>query len=86
MDEPTRVLNLPPIVQVSCGSAHTLALSKTGRVYAFGYADMGQLGTGKDECELEMAPVLLEKFHDIVLISAGAQFSSFVQGVKSTTE
>ena len=79
-------MNLPSIVQVSCGSAHTLALTKHGRVYAFGYADMGQLGTGKDECELEMAPVLLEKFHGTVLISAGAQFSSFVQGPKSAIE
>jgi hypothetical protein len=44
---PTKVAGLPRIVQVASGSEHTLALTGySGRVYAWGGNDAGQLGDG----------------------------------------
>jgi alpha-tubulin suppressor-like RCC1 family protein len=36
-----------PLVQAACGEAHTLLLDKWGRVWAFGWHQLGQLGVGK---------------------------------------
>lgn len=36
-----------PIVQATCGEAHTIVLDKWGRVFAFGWNQLGQLGVGK---------------------------------------
>jgi alpha-tubulin suppressor-like RCC1 family protein len=46
---PTLVTKLKnkQIVSVSCGEAHTLALTKTGIVYSFGASNCGQLGLCK---------------------------------------
>lgn len=35
-----------PVAQVACGGDHALALTRDGRVYAWGWAEKGQLGTG----------------------------------------
>ena len=44
---PTKVAGLPQIVQVASGGEHTLALTGySGRVYAWGANDAGQLGDG----------------------------------------
>ena len=43
--KPTRIPNLPPISQISCGLQHGLALSKDdGTVYSWGKGERGQLG------------------------------------------
>ncbi|CAG2100695.1 unnamed protein product [Medioppia subpectinata] len=39
-------LNNENIVDIECGLHHTLALTDAGRVYAWGYNDIGQLGNG----------------------------------------
>jgi len=36
-----------PIVQASCGEAHSLLLDQWGRVFSFGWHQLGQLGAGK---------------------------------------
>jgi hypothetical protein len=38
-----------PIVQVSCGSAHTVLRDANGRVYAFGSSDEGAMGRDGDD-------------------------------------
>lgn len=40
------------VVQVACGTAHTLALTTDGRVYAWGYNGQGAVGTGDDQDRL----------------------------------
>ncbi|CAI2377265.1 unnamed protein product [Moneuplotes crassus] len=36
-----------PIIQAGCGEAHTLLLDKWGRIFSFGWHQLGQLGVGK---------------------------------------
>lgn len=44
-------LDAQNIVAVSCGEAHTLALSDKGQVFAWGQASDGQLGLANiEEC------------------------------------
>jgi regulator of chromosome condensation len=40
------LLTLPPIDSISSGGAFTLAVTKTGDLYAWGYGEMGQLANG----------------------------------------
>ena len=37
------------IIAIACGAAHNLALSRRGRVYAWGWDRFGQTGTAPDE-------------------------------------
>jgi alpha-tubulin suppressor-like RCC1 family protein len=41
-----------PIVQVAAGGTHTLALSTQGRMYVWGRASFGRLGTGSEQQDL----------------------------------
>ncbi|KAK0425501.1 hypothetical protein QR680_009238 [Steinernema hermaphroditum] len=45
-------------VSVSCGGNHTVALTKDGRLFSFGYNVFGQLGTGRKE-EVQADPQLV---------------------------
>ncbi|KAJ8610341.1 hypothetical protein CTAYLR_003854 [Chrysophaeum taylorii] len=64
------------IVEVACGYGHTLAKTRTGRVFASGYNDRGQLGLGHR--------VNLNRFERIkaidraTVIAAGSQHSLLV--------
>eukprot|EP00826_Nyctotherus_ovalis_P002180 TRINITY_DN10413_c0_g1_i1.p1 TRINITY_DN10413_c0_g1~~TRINITY_DN10413_c0_g1_i1.p1 ORF type:complete len:863 (-),score=245.69 TRINITY_DN10413_c0_g1_i1:255-2843(-) len=42
---------------VACGDLHSLALAETGRVFAAGFNDRGQLGTGTKRSSLIFVPV-----------------------------
>lgn len=48
------------VVAAACGSAHTLALTAEGAVYAFGYGGHGALGLGSTDNRLlpELVPGL----------------------------
>lgn len=46
--------------QVSCGPAHTLALTSTGRVFSWGLGRGGLLGHGEDVGQIR--PRLIEAF------------------------
>ena len=37
------------VVSIACGEAHSLAVTKNGKVYAWGYGDLLQLGAGISE-------------------------------------
>ncbi|CAM9567431.1 unnamed protein product [Discosporangium mesarthrocarpum] len=50
LPEPCAALKGVRIVQVSCGSRHTLARSAQGAVYSWGWGACGQLGHGDDHC------------------------------------
>lgn len=49
------------IQQIVCGYAHTLALSDTGNLYAFGANSYGQLGTGNKANAVSPQQVGMEK-------------------------
>jgi alpha-tubulin suppressor-like RCC1 family protein len=60
--DPTPVAGLASqqVVAAACGSAHTLALTAEGSVYAFGYGGHGALGLGGTDNRLvpELVPGL----------------------------
>ena len=61
------------VVQVVCGSTHSLALTQEGEVYSWGYDDCGQLGIGRHSMET-----------DPVKVSGSNGFQSKVVSVAST--
>ncbi|XP_042515874.1 ultraviolet-B receptor UVR8 isoform X2 [Macadamia integrifolia] len=63
---------------ISCGGAHSLFLTETGRVYATGLNDFGQLGIS-DERSYTLEPVEVTGLNkDIIQISAGYHHSSAI--------
>ena len=50
------------IIQLSCGSEHTLALSCDGRVYGWGDNRFGQIGCGKECGKVITKPIQLKTF------------------------
>jgi E3 ubiquitin-protein ligase HERC2 len=71
------------IVEVSCGTQHTLVLAESGTVYSWGKGEFGRLGQGDTQDYPE--PEEIEFFHDVVegdpaqaiaSVSAGAQWSA----------
>eukprot|EP00965_Chrysotila_dentata_P023341 773459-Pleurochrysis_carterae.AAC.1 len=63
-----------PVVQVSCGELHSLALDASGDVYAWGSNLMGALGHGGRQDELR--PRIVEFLPPALQINAGAHFSA----------
>ena len=45
-------------LQVACGAAHTLVLTKDGAVFAFGLNATGQLGDPNPNPDLTLTPTL----------------------------
>ena len=64
---------------VACGEAHTLVLDSTGCVYAFGWAEDGQLGLPDSAISEGMMTTKIERIEDIqkaVKVAAGSLFSA----------
>jgi X-linked retinitis pigmentosa GTPase regulator len=66
---------------VACGEAHTLVLDSEGSVYAFGWAEDGQLGLQKTELKNSIMTSSVRKIsalirHRIIKVSAGSIFSA----------
>ncbi|KAM9359120.1 putative E3 ubiquitin-protein ligase HERC4 [Symphorus nematophorus] len=78
---PRRVpIPLPiPVIQVACGTSHSLALTKGGDVFSWGLNSHGQLGLGKDVSQ-QYTPVLVCALTGVAVtqISAGATHSLFL--------
>ena len=68
--------NLPPIVSVSCGSAHSLFLDEEGFVWGTGYNKNGCLGLGDRENRKEA--VKIPNLPPIAKIACGDMISHFV--------
>jgi alpha-tubulin suppressor-like RCC1 family protein len=74
--DPKQVPGLDHIVAVSAGSDHTLALKGDGTVWALGYNNNGQLGTGSFSGETPVqTPVQVTGLTGITAIAAGAYHS-----------
>lgn len=67
------------IKAVACGEAHTLLLDADGRIFAFGWAEYGQLGLSEnaiDESGISKSIYQVQSMaHKVVKISAGCLFS-----------
>ena len=91
IDSPCRVLGALSehrLVQSACGEAHSLALTSSGKVFAWGWGSNGQLGNGYREEDFEEAgnmlsiqynptPVIAFSF-PIKQVAAGGLFSMFL--------
>ena len=67
-----------PVVQISCGTNHNLAITECGDVYTWGYGDMSALGHGKDKDEYRPMKLKLKdgwKTHQAV---GGGQHSALL--------
>lgn len=82
---PALIKDIPEIKAISVGSNHTLALTKTGEVYAWGFGEMLACGNGKEE-DVEKPLKLQGQQVDGVTIYrvAGGGQHSVVLGAPST--
>ena len=63
---------------VAIGAKHSLAVTKDGEVYAWGFSDYGQLGIGTTENSFEATapyPVKVDNLTDIISVSSQSYFS-----------
>ncbi|XP_043975030.1 probable E3 ubiquitin-protein ligase HERC6 isoform X1 [Gambusia affinis] len=78
---PSRVpIPMPiPVIQVSCGNSHSLALTKGGDVFSWGLNSHGQLGLGKDVTR-QLRPVLVCALTGVAVtqVSAGGNHTLFL--------
>ena len=76
---PTQVSTLQGIVALAAGSNHSLALDKTGKLWAWGDNSHGQLGTGTYSSQT--SPVAVgSSFTGVVSVSAGTSSSYALKG------
>lgn len=64
-----------PVVDISAGMRHNLAVSKSGHLYAWGYGNLAQLGLGSEEVA-EVPSLVRSKLlrpYRSVTVSAGGQ-------------
>lgn len=70
----TSPLNTPSAVcgkSVSCGTSHTLVLNVSGRLFACGNNDHGELGTRNNESDCSLIPITGIPGEKIVQAAAG---------------
>ena len=67
------VINLADVQAVSAGSDHSMALTRDGKVFAWGRNFDGQLGDGTREHR--STPVAVPGLEDVISISAGGSYS-----------
>lgn len=70
---PRSLTNLPPAQALAAGMEHVLALTRDGKVFAWGRNAEGQLGLGDDQNRF--SPVEIPGLSNVVAIAAGLNFS-----------
>lgn len=67
-------------LQVACGAGHTVAVTESGEVYAWGVGEYGALGTGMREDVWSPARISMDPrgFVPVRKVSAGAKHSAFI--------
>lgn len=85
---PTKLTNIPKMRSIAVGSHHSLAISEDGVVYSWGFGETYAVGLGPAGEDVE-TPTRIKNTatqdHNILLISAGGQFS-LSAGVKLSDE
>jgi alpha-tubulin suppressor-like RCC1 family protein len=71
-------LQAQSVVQVACGSAHTVAVTSTGAVLAWGWGHFGQLGNGTTANSLEPARVVGLEAVSVYRVACGSAHSAVV--------
>ena len=71
---PQKILDIPPVLSVSCGSCHTLIITTDSNLWSCGRNDFGQLCLGDTENQLNPQKT---SFSNISKLSAGSQHSLF---------
>ena len=72
-ETPSIVKGLPPIAEIAANHQHSLALDRTGNIWAFGYNYSGQLG---DDTNINHdTPIQIEGIKHVSKIAAGYRFS-----------
>ena len=66
-------INLADVQAVSDGISHSMALTRDGKVFAWGRNRSGQLGNGTGENR--STPVAVPDLEDVISISAGGSYS-----------
>ena len=71
---PQKILNIPPVISVSCGSYHTLIITTDNNLWSFGNNEYGELCHGDEK----IRPIPQKtSFSNILKISAGVCHSLF---------
>ncbi|XP_072291659.1 probable E3 ubiquitin-protein ligase HERC3 [Eucyclogobius newberryi] len=68
---PVKGLSGVPVSQVSCGSQHSVALTKDGHVFTWGQNSRGQLGLGQESFRVT-SPVQVPSLSDLPLVQVAA--------------
>jgi alpha-tubulin suppressor-like RCC1 family protein len=74
------------VVQVACGSSHSLALMNNGELYSWGNNEHGQCGTGKEPFQqmVHWGPqfVRMDSYHNpqVKQVNAGAAHTALLDG------
>ena len=71
---PQKILNIPPVLSVSCGAQHTLMITNDDNLWSCGRNDFGQLCLGNKENQLKPQKT---SFSNILKISSGHYHSLF---------
>ncbi len=74
INQPQVIPNLPPVQALAAGLYHSLALTKDGRVFAWGSNAYGQLGVG--DINIRFQPVEVPGISNVVAITCGYDFSA----------
>ncbi|MCD1260078.1 S8 family serine peptidase [Paenibacillus athensensis] len=72
--------NLTNVISISSGSYHTLALKSDGTVWAWGYNNAGQIGSGNDPGGMFPRAIQVSNLSGIVRIAAGGSHSLALKG------
>ncbi|MFP2934870.1 RCC1 domain-containing protein, partial [Pyxidicoccus sp. 3LG] len=75
---PVQVPGLPTLRAIAAGVNHTLALDADGRVWAWGFNNMGQVGTGSTSPASVLSPVMLAGLPRAKAIAAGVGHSLII--------
>ncbi|XP_044277202.1 protein RCC2 isoform X1 [Varanus komodoensis] len=73
--KPIEVLGSEIVVSAACGRNHTLALTESGSVFAFGENKMGQLGLGNQTDAVPSPTQIMYNGQPITKMACGAEFS-----------
>lgn len=78
MPTPFKMTTLPACKAIACGSHHSMAVSRSGIVFSWGFADTYALGLGNLDDDVDTPTNIFNtatKTHDIQLVGGGGQFS-----------
>jgi alpha-tubulin suppressor-like RCC1 family protein len=80
---PLQVPGLPPVIAISAGTGHNLALTADGLVWAWGWNQYGQLANGAASTTSVPTPAMISSLTSVTSITAG-DFHSMVLRADAT--